>query len=107
MENQRRQFRFPVQRRGFITRGKQTTLCEVQDITESGLRFTTDLSLGLSETVALEMQLDGNCVIHCRVLITHAQPPQFGGRIVDMLPEDHRQLAGYIERLIKTSMTGQ
>lgn len=106
MHNQRNEFRFPVQRRGFVTRDKQTTLCEVLDMTESGLRFTTELPLGLSEMVKLEMQLDGDCVIHCQMLVTHAQPPQFGGRITQMLPEDRQHLAQYIERLIWTSMTG-
>jgi hypothetical protein len=39
MQNQRGQFRFPLQRRGFVTQGKKTALCEVLDLTENGLNF--------------------------------------------------------------------
>jgi len=106
MDNQRRQFRMPVSRRGLVTQEKTTALCEVLDITEQGLHFSTDLPLLLGETVHIECQLDEDCIIHCGVLITHAQPPDFGGRIVHVLPEHQQQLALFIQRLIITSMAG-
>ena len=106
MVNQRRQFRMPVSRCGLMTKEKTTVLCEVMDITEEGLHFSTDLTLALDETVRIECQLDDDCIIHCGVLITHAQPPRFGGRIVHLLPEHQQQLALFIQRLIMISMTG-
>lgn len=105
MQNQRGQFRFPVQRRGFVTHGKKTALCEVLDLTENGLNFTADLPLAMSETVAIEIQLEGDCIIHCEIVITHTNRPHFGGRITQILPEDQRQLALYIERLVRSNIT--
>lgn len=106
MSNQRHEFRMPVSRRGLVTQDKITALCEVTDITEQGLQFSTDLPLALDETVHIECQLDEDCIIHCGVRITHAQASEFGGRIVQLLPEHRQQLALFIQRLIITSMAG-
>jgi PilZ domain-containing protein len=106
MDNQRHQFRIPVSRRGLVIQEKTTVLCEVTDITERGLHFSTDLPLALRERVRIECQLDEDCVIHCEVFITHAKAPDFGGRIVHILPEHQQQLAMFIQRLILTSMAG-
>ncbi len=106
MSNLRHQFRIPVQRRGFVTHGKQTTLCEVLDLTENGILFSTELPLTVNETIRIECQLDGECLLHCEVLVTHAQPPRFGGRITQLSPEHQVQLAQFIERLIRASMEG-
>jgi PilZ domain len=106
MTNQRHQFRMPVSRRGLVMQQKTTALCELRDITEQGLHFSTDLPLALDETVRIECQLDVDCIIHCEVFITHAQSPNFGGRITHLLPEHQQQLVLFIQRLIITSMTG-
>jgi len=106
MSNQRHEFRMPVSRRGLVTQDKITALCEVTDITEQGLQFSTDLPLALDETVRIECQLDEDCIIHCGVRITHAESSEFGGRIVQLLPEHQQQLALFIQRLIITSMAG-
>ncbi len=106
MSNLRHQFRIPVQRRGFVTQGKHTTLCEVLDLTENGLRFSTELPLAIDQTIRIECQLDGECILHCEVLVTHAQAPRFGGRIMHLSPENQEQLAKFVERLIRASMEG-
>jgi PilZ domain len=103
---QRRQFRMPVSRSGFVTKDHTTTLCEIIDLTEEGLHFSTELLLSTNETARIECQLDQDCIIHCEVLITHAQPPRFGGRITHVLPEHQQQLASFIQRLIISSMAG-
>jgi hypothetical protein len=95
----------PVSRCGLITKDHTTTLCEIVDITEEGLHFTSDLPLSKDETVRVECQLDPDCIIQCELLITHAQAPRFGGRITNLLPEHKQQLASFIERLIVSSMT--
>jgi hypothetical protein len=41
MAIQRRHFRIPVSRRGLITKNDTTTLCELVDITEEGLHFSS------------------------------------------------------------------
>jgi hypothetical protein len=102
--NQRSQFRFPVQRRAFVTRGTLTTVCEVHDLTDRGLQFQADAILRIDDAVRMEVQLDGDCIIHCEVLVIHAIPPHFGGRITQMSPEDQQQFAQYIDRLVRSSM---
>jgi hypothetical protein len=105
MQSQRSQFRFPIQRRGFIKQARKTTLCEVLDLSESGLQCKAELPLTANETVMIEVQLDGDCIIHCELLVTHVNPPHFGGRIVNLQPEHQQDLAQYIERLVRLSMT--
>ena len=106
MKNQRQQFRLPIDRRGFVTQGEKTTLCEVLDLTEQGLLFTTDLPLMLNETVRIECQLDDHCLLQCEVLVTHAIQPRFGARITSISPDGQQQLVQFIDRLIRASMEG-
>jgi PilZ domain len=106
MTNQRHHFRMPVARRGLVTHGQTTALCEVIDITEQGLHFFTELPLTVTETVRIECQLDEDCVVQCELLITHARPPRFGGKMTHLLPEHQQQLASFIQRLIISNMAG-
>lgn len=106
MTTQRRHFRMPVSRCGLVTKEHTTTLCEIVDITEQGLHFSTDLNLSNNETARIECQLDADCIIQCELVITHAEPPRFGGRITHVLPEHQQQLALFIQRLITASMAG-
>ena len=103
---QRRQFRMPLSRSGLVTKDHTTTLCEITDLTEEGLHFFTDLRLSTNETVRIECQLDPDCIIHCELVISHAHPPRFGGRITQVLPEHQEQLALFVQRLIISSMAG-
>ena len=89
-----------------MTKDHTTSLCEINDLTEEGLHFCTDLLLSTNETVRLECQLEADCIIHCELVITHAQAPRFGGRITHLLPEHQQQLASFIQRLIISSMAG-
>ena len=106
MTNQRHHFRMPVARRGLVTHGRTTALCEVMDITEQGLHLSTELPLAEADTVRIECQLDEDCIVHCELLITHARPPRFGGKITHLLPEHQQQLASFIQRLIMSNMAG-
>jgi PilZ domain-containing protein len=106
MRNQRQQFRLPIDRRGFVTQGEKTTLCEVLDLTELGLLFTTDLPLTLNDSVRIECQLDDHCLLQCEVLVTHASQSRFGGRITNLSPDGQQQLTQFIDRLIRASMEG-
>ena len=106
MTMQRRQFRMPVSRCGLVTKDGATSLCDIMDITDGGLHFSTDRVFMTNETVRIECQLDDDCIVQCEVVILHAQAPHFGGRILHLLPEHQRQLALFIERLIISSMGG-
>ncbi len=106
MTPQRRQFRMPVSRSGLVTKDHSTSLCEIIDLTDQGLHFSTELVLSEGERVRIECQLDADCIIQCELVITHAEPPRFGGRMTHLLPEHQRQLALFIERFITSSMAG-
>ena len=106
MAIQRRHFRIPVSRLGLVSKNHTTTVCELVDITEEGLHFSSDLLLSKDETVRIECQLDADCIIQCELVITHAEPPRFGGRMTHLLPEHQQQLAVCIQRLISSSMVG-
>ena len=106
MTAHRRQFRMPVSRRGLVTKDQSTSLCEILDITEQGLQFSTGMFLSEHDTVRIECQLDADCIIQCEMVITHAQAPHFGGRIMHLLQEHQQQLAAFIQRLIVSSMAG-
>ncbi len=102
----RRQFRMPVSRYGLVTKGHTTGVCEILDITDQGLHFSTELALSKDDTVRVECQLDANCIIQCELVITHAKAPHFGGRMTQLLPEHQQQLASFIQGLIVSSMAG-
>jgi|SRR5688572_24047114 hypothetical protein len=102
----RHQFRVAVARRGLVTQQQATAMCEVLDLTEQGVQFCTELSLRENEKVRIECQLDEHCIIQCELLITHARPPHFGGRITHLIPEHQQQLASFVRRLILSSMAG-
>jgi hypothetical protein len=102
MTARRRQFRMPVSRYGLVTRDRTTTLCEILDITDQGLHFSTDLLR--EDTVRIECHLDTDCNIQCGLVITHAEPPRFGGRMTFGLPEPQQQLTFFTQRLITSSM---
>ena len=106
MATQRRRFRMPVSRCGLVTKEHTTTLCEIIDITEQGIHFSSDLLLFKDEIVRIECQLDADCIIQCQLVITHSEPPRFGGSITHVLPEHQQQLALFIQRLITASMAG-
>jgi len=106
MTAQRRQCRMPVSRCGLVTRDRTTTRCEILDITDQGLHFSTDLILFKNDTVRIECQLDADCIMQCGLVITHAEPPRFGGRMTHLLPEHQQQLASFIQRLITSGMAG-
>ena len=106
MTSHRRQFRMPVSRCGLVTKDHTTGLCEIMDITEDGLHFSSDMLLLTDETVRIECQLDADCIIQCELVITHAHAPRFGGRITHLLPEHQQQLPLFIQRLIISSMAG-
>ncbi|HKT33382.1 MAG TPA: PilZ domain-containing protein [Nitrospira sp.] len=106
MTTQRRQFRMPVSRCGLLTKDHSSTLCEIRDITDEGLQFSTDLRLSKNETVRIECQLDADCIIQCELVVTHAEPPCYGGRMTHLRPEHQQQLALFIQQLITSSMAG-
>jgi len=89
-----------------MTKEHTTTLCEITDITEMGLQFSTDVLLNEKDVVRIECQLDGDCIIQCELVVTHAKTPRYGGRITHLLPEHQQQLALFIQRLIVSSMAG-
>ena len=60
----------------------------------------------MGEVVRLTCPLDLHTEIECGIAVTHARPPVFGTRIVDIAPEQHERSRGFIQRLITLNMMG-
>ena len=106
MNQQRQQYRMPIERTGHLTRNGEVSDCHVSDITEQGFQVRTDLPLVVGEVVRLSCALDAHNEVECGIAVTHARPPVFGGRIVDISPEHHERLSRFIQQLITLNMMG-
>ena len=106
MTAHRRRFRMPILRYGLVTKDETTGLCEILDITDHGLHFSTELLLSKHDTVRIECHMDADCIIQCELVITHAHAPHFGGHMTRLLPKHHQQLASYIQHVVASSMAG-
>jgi hypothetical protein len=76
------------------------------DLTEQGLQLRTGSPIAIGHTIHLECQLEAHIIIHCALLVTHAAPPHFGGRIIEISAEHHEQLIRYIQQLIGQNLGG-
>ena len=106
MNQQRQQYRIPIERTGQLTRNGTVSECHVSDLTEQGFQVQTDLPLAVGEVVRLTCALDAHSEVECEIAVTHARPPLFGSRIVAISPEHHEQLARFIQHLITLNMMG-
>ena len=106
MNQHRQQYRIPIERTGQLTRQGEISDCQVSDLTEQGFQVRTDLPLMVGEVVRLTCALDGHAEIECGIAVTHARPPLFGSRIVDISPEQQERLSRFIQHLITVNMMG-
>ena len=106
MNQQRQQYRIPIERTGRITRDGVASDCHVADLTEQGFQIQTEIPLAMGEVVRLTCPLDFHTEIECGIAVTHARPPVFGTRIVDIAPEQQERLERFIQRLITLTMMG-
>lgn len=106
MDDHRNLSRIGIRRKGFLKRQEETTVCEIRTLTEQGLQIVTGMSLSVGETSALEVQLVDDIVIHCVLLVTHAQGRRIGARIVQISPEHHRALIHFLELMRTEDRTG-
>jgi hypothetical protein len=106
MTEQRQLFRISVHRKGFLRRRGETTVCEIYDLTEKGLQIVTETPLVVGETVSLEFQLVDRTVIHCALLVAHANNLHVGGRIVQISTEHRAALTRYLEAMIYANLVG-
>lgn len=106
MNDHRNLSRITIRRKGFLKRHEETMVCEIRELTEQGLQIVTGMSLSVGETPALEVQLVDDTVIHCVLLVTHAQGRRIGARIVQISPEHHRSLIRFLELMRTEDRTG-
>ena len=106
MNDQRELFRISVHRKGFLRRRGETSICEIDDLTEQGLQIVTEVPLTVGETVALEFQLVDRVVIHCALLVTHVKEQWIGGRIIQISTEHQDALTRFIEQMISANLVG-
>ena len=106
MNQQRQQYRIPIERTGRITRDGVVSDCHVVDLTEQGFQIQTEIPFAMGEVIRLTCPLDLHTEIECSIAVTHARPPVVGTRIVDIAPEQQERLARFIQRLITLTMMG-
>ncbi|MCE3224997.1 MAG: hypothetical protein K0S58_3177 [Nitrospira sp.] len=106
MSQQRQQYRIPIDRSGHLTRRGKVSVCHISDVTEQGFQLQTDLPLVTGDVVRLTCALESQEEIECGVAVTHARPPLFGSRIVDISPDHQERLSRFIERLLTLTMMG-
>ena len=106
MNEQRQQYRIPIERTGRMTREGVASDCHIADLTEQGFQIHTDVPLAMGEEVRLTSPLDLHTEIECGIAVTHARAPVFGTRIVDIAPDQQERLARFIQRLITLTMMG-
>jgi hypothetical protein len=106
MTEQRQSFRISVQRKGFLRRRETTSVCDIHDLTEKGLQLVTDCPLVTGETVTLEFQLVDRVIIHCALLVVHADGLRAGGRIIHISTEHRDALDDYLHQTISAHLVG-
>lgn len=100
MNDQRHLSRISLRRRGFLRCDGATTLCELHDLTEKGMQLATEVPLSTGDILALEFQLVDHIVIHCNLLVTHAEGLLAGGRIVEISPEHQEAVSSVLNQMI-------
>ena len=106
MNQQRQQYRIPIERTGRYCARESRANVTIADLTEQGFQIQTNIPLAMGEVVRLTCPLDLHTEIECGIAVTHARPPVFGTRIVDIAPEQQERLARFIQRLITLTMMG-
>ena len=106
MEQKRELFRVALERPGELRRGTEIAECHLKDLTEKGVRLTTELSAACKEMLDLHVKLTDNADIQCTIQVTFALPPFIGARIVDISPDHRRQLSRFLEQVNGLNLTG-
>lgn len=106
MKDQRQLFRIGIHRQGFLRRRDDTTVCEISDLTETGLQVVTEMPLLVGETVAIEFHLIDRIIIHCSLLVTHAGDLRIGGRIIHMSAEHREALMSFLHETVTANLVG-
>lgn len=105
MREKRELFRVSIAREGTASRGAETAPCEILEITPHGLGLKTTLAATAGDVLAVEFKLSGAHDIRCAIRVTHATPPEVGGRITEILPEHQRLLDRFIDQHAAVSLT--
>ncbi len=98
MQQKRALFRVNVHRTGQLRRGTETAACEITELTPYGIGLSCTRPIARGETVQIEFELARQCPIRCMVSITHAAPPQMGGRITAISLEHQKRITRFIEQ---------
>jgi hypothetical protein len=104
MREKRELFRVCIAREGTARRGAETAPCEIIEITPQGIGLKTALPAAAGDMLTVEFKLSGAHGIRCAIQVTHATPPELGGRITDIAPEHQRRLDQFIDQHAAVSL---
>lgn len=106
MKQKRELFRVALDREGELRRGDEIASCRVVDVTEKGVRLTTDLQTAKGDTLELSFRLADSVTIHCHIEATFATPPHVGGRISAISPDHQMALVRFLDQINALNVTG-
>lgn len=98
MKQKRALFRNVIRRVGQISRGPDVAWCEVINLSEKGVGFSSDMALAPGDDVLLEFDLMPKTPIHCALRIAASLPPRAGGVFTAIDPKQRRAIAQFIEQ---------
>ena len=103
----RHESRIAIERAGWLTRHRQTTVCHVTDFTEHGVRLRTEvLSLKVGDVLDLKCALDGDQDIECRLAVTHVHDSTVGAVMIEIAQHHQERLSQFIENVITVNLNG-
>lgn len=98
MKQKRALFRNAIRRVGQISRGPHVAWCEVLNLSEKGVGFSSKMALDVGDEVLLEFDLTPNTPIHCTLRIVTSSPSSVGGLFTAIAPKQRRAIAQFIEQ---------
>jgi hypothetical protein len=106
MSEQRQLYRVTIDRTGHVRRGDDNFVCNVIDVTDTGIRLRIEGTFRQGEELSLEFPLTKSEVLACTIRVTNRRPPHLGAVIVHMAPDQQKRLSSFIEQLNALNMTG-
>ena len=95
--NQRKESRAPLTRRGTVSDGTKTLTCLLQDFSSNGFSVLTNEALPLGQAYELKCELYPAKVLSCTIEIRHVVDTCHGTKITGITPPSAALLKQFLE----------
>ena len=96
-DNQRKESRAPLTRRGTVSDGTKTLTCLLQDFSSNGFSVLTNEPLPLGQSFELKCELYPAKVLSCTIEIRHVSDTCHGTKITGITPSSTALLKQFLE----------